>query len=245
VEPDDEQGLAAVLGLFAALLVPMVLGPVREEVGQANVALLLGAVVVATGAAGGRRAGYATSVVAVLGFNFFHTVPYQSFNVEAGRDIVTLGLLFVAGFVASEVAHRSRVARRQAETSHLAITRLGALAGDLAAPRDASAIAHAAEALIARQLPGIEAAVEVPAGPDPITRLGHDGTIEPAPGSRVRTAVELHRGPVAVPITFGDESYGRIVVPPSSPPLDHDDWLTIGILADHVALALAGARSRG
>ncbi len=240
-EPDDEQGLAAAVGLLGAVAVPMVLGPLREQVGQANVALLLAGVVVATGAAGGRRAGMATSVVAVLSFSFFHTRPYLSFDVDAGRDVVTLALLLLGGGVASEAAHRVHVSRRQAETSHLAITRLGELAGNLTTPHDPEAVVTLAETLIAHQLPEVAAAVEIPPGPRPMARAHRDGTLDPVPGSRVRTAVELHDGPVAVPITFGEETFGRIVVEPASGPLDHDDWLTVRILADHVALALAGA----
>lgn len=241
IEPDDEQGLAAALGILGAVAVPMVLGPIREQVGQANVVLLLAGVVVATGAAGGRRAGMATSVVAVLAFNFFHTRPYLSFDVDAGRDVVTLALLLLGGVAASEAAHRVHVSRRQAETAHLAITRLGELAGNLAAPHDPAAITAVARSLVARQLPGVTAAVEIPTGPRPMARAHRDGTVEPVPGTRVRTAVELHDGPVAVPIAFGEETFGRIVVEPGSGPLDHDDWLTVRILADHVALALAGA----
>ncbi|HMJ76551.1 MAG TPA: DUF4118 domain-containing protein [Iamia sp.] len=237
-EPDDEVGLVAAGGVFAALLVPMVLATVRDEVGQANVALVLAGVVVIAGAAGGRRAGMATSVVAVLAFNFFHTRPYLSFTVDGGHDLLTLGLLLVSGVVASEVAHRSRQAQAEERAARATVARVGRLASDLAHGEPDDVAGHA-ERLVRAEVGAASVRVEIPVGPEPLPRAHRDGCLDPEPGSRVRRSAALHDGPVAFPITFADRLFGRVVVDASDGVLDPDTVATVAVLVDQVALALA------
>lgn len=237
-EPDDEVGLVVAGGMLAALLVAMALAPVREQVGQANVALLLAGVVVIAGAAGGRRAGMATSVVAVLAFNFFHTRPYLSFDVDAEHDLLTLVLLLGAGVAASEVAHRQRRAGAVERAARASVARVGRLAADLAHGLPADVAAHA-EALVRAEVPGADVRVEIPAGPDALPRAHRDGTLDAEPGSRVRRAAALHDGPVALPIRFGDRTFGRVVVDAGTGILDPEAVATVAVLADQVALAVS------
>lgn len=238
-ETDDEVGLVVGGGVLAALLVPMALAPVRDQVGQANVALVLAGVVVIAGAAGGRRAGMATSVVAVLAFNFFHTRPYLSFDVDAEHDLLTLALLLLAGAVASEVAHRHRRAIREEDEARRTVVRVGRLASWLTHP-DGDVAARTEEMVRAELGPGIAVRVEIPAGPEVVPRVHRDGSLEPEPGSRVRRSAALHDGPVAFPIAFAGRVAGRIVVVAPPGVLAPEAVATVAILADQVALA--GAR---
>ncbi len=243
-ETDDEVGLVMAGGVFAALLVPMALAPVREQVGQANVALLLAGVVVIAGAAGGRRAGMATSVVAVLAFNFFHTRPYLSFTVDGAHDLLTLGLLLAAGAVASEAAHRHRRALREEDEARRTVARVGRLASSLTHP--GNDVAATTEALVRAELgEAASVVVEIPVGPAAIPRAHRDGSLDPEPGTRVRRAASLHDGPVAFPIAFAGTTYGRIVVAAPDGALAHEAVATVAILADQVALAVARSAPAG
>src|SRR5262249_37443823 len=89
-EPD---GLfsAALFSLLAVLLAGAMVG-VRDDVDNANVALVLMTMVVVSAIAGGRLPGVAVSVVAALSFNFFHTEPYESLRIRSGNDVLTVAL---------------------------------------------------------------------------------------------------------------------------------------------------------
>jgi hypothetical protein len=180
----------------------------------------------------------ATSVVAVLAFNFFHTRPYLSFTVDGGHDVLTLGLLLVGGVVASEAAHRSRRAQAEERAARATVARVGRLASDLAhgAPHD---LAGHAERLVRAEVGAAPVRVEIPAGAEPLPRAHRDGSLDPEPGSRVRCSAALHDGPVAFPITFADRVFGRVVVDASGGGLDPDTVATVAVLVDQVALALA------
>lgn len=238
-ETDSEVGLVVAGGVFAALLVPMVLAPVREQVGQANVALLLAGVVVVAGAAGGRRAGMATSVVAVLAFNFFHTRPYLSFDVDAEHDLLTLVLLLAAGGAASEVAHRHHRALAEEDAARRTVARIGRSAFALAHPGDGDVVSRTEDLVRAELGPRATIRVEIPVGPVEIPRAHRDGSLDPEPGSRVRRAAALHDGPVAFPIAFAHRTFGRIVVDAPNGTLAHEAIATVAIVADQVALAVS------
>ncbi|HEX7135483.1 MAG TPA: DUF4118 domain-containing protein [Iamia sp.] len=238
-ETDDEVGLVVGGGVLAALLVPMVLATVRDEVGQANVALLLAGVVVIAGAAGGRRAGMATSVVAVLAFNFFHTRPYLSFTVDGAHDLLTLALLLVAGIGASEMAHRHRRALTEEDEARRTVARVGRLASDLTHPGDQDVVVVAEDLVRSELGPTATVRVEIPVGAVVIPRAHRDGSLDPEPGSRVRRAAALHDGPVAFPIAFAERTFGRIVVDAPDGTLAPETVATVAILADQVALAVS------
>ena len=114
---DDSVAVAAG-GAALAIAVAAVLVPLRDELGSANMALLLVLVVVAAAAFGGRVAGVATALAASLSFNFLYTKPYLTLRIHSGRDVVTTALILIVGFAVGELG----VARsRQSDTrrSHL------------------------------------------------------------------------------------------------------------------------------
>ena len=116
--------LAAAGGGIAVLLIAMALGPLRDWMGNTNVALILLAVVVAAAAAGGRVAGVVTAVVAGLSFNFFHTQPYLSLDIDSREDIITTLLLVLIGLVVGELAQFFEGERRKGQAHHAELQRL-------------------------------------------------------------------------------------------------------------------------
>lgn len=104
--------VAAVLGPVA---VAAVLSPLRGSLTAANVVLLLVLVVVAVAASGRRVAGILAALSSTAAFDFFFTVPYLSFAIDARDDVETAVLLVVIGTAVTELALWGR--RQQARSS--------------------------------------------------------------------------------------------------------------------------------
>lgn len=75
---------------------------VRQDMGIANVALLLAAITIGA-ALLSSLGGLTTSVVAAMSLNYFHTEPIHSFRISAGSDLLAVALLAVLGLMVSAV----------------------------------------------------------------------------------------------------------------------------------------------
>jgi K+-sensing histidine kinase KdpD len=105
--------------LAASVLAPpavcALLIPFRDNVDNANLALLLVVVIVAIAAMGVRPAGILAAVSSAVWFDFFLTAPYNSFEIRHQDDIETTLLLVVIGAAVTEIAIWGR--RQQARAS--------------------------------------------------------------------------------------------------------------------------------
>ena len=105
--------------LTASLLAPpavcLLLRPFREHFDNANAALVLVVVIVAVAAFGIRLAGVIAAVSSALWFDFFLTLPYDSFRIDNSNDVEQAGLLLVIGIAVTQIAIWGR--RQQAEAS--------------------------------------------------------------------------------------------------------------------------------
>ncbi|MFJ5712854.1 DUF4118 domain-containing protein [Streptomyces sp. NPDC093105] len=115
---------AVAAAVIAPFLVALALLPVRASVAPTNLALVLVVVVVAVSALGNRWAGALAAVSAVAWFDFFHTEPYQSFDIRDRADVETALLLLVVGLLVSQLAARARVMRSVAGTDAEHLERL-------------------------------------------------------------------------------------------------------------------------
>lgn len=94
--------LAGPLAVCGALI------PVRTTVSDANLALVLVAVVVAVAAIGNRLAGGLAALSAAVWFDFFLVPPYGQWTVADAADLVTTVLLLAVGLAVSQLAARAR-----------------------------------------------------------------------------------------------------------------------------------------
>ena len=105
--------------LTASLLAPpavcALLIPFREHFDNANASLLLVVVIVAVAVFGIRLAGVLAAVSSAVWFDFFLTVPYDSFTINSSDDIEQAVLLLVIGVAVTEIAIWGR--RQQAKAS--------------------------------------------------------------------------------------------------------------------------------
>ena len=76
----------------------------RDHLLNANVALVLVLVVVLAAVGGGRSAGAVAAVSAALSFNFFHTVPYLTLEIDSADDVETTLLLLAVGLAVGQLA---------------------------------------------------------------------------------------------------------------------------------------------
>jgi K+-sensing histidine kinase KdpD len=87
----------------------------RDSFDNANAALLLAVVIVAVAAFGVRLAGILAAVGSAVWFDFFLTVPYNTFTIDSRDDVETTILLVLIGVAVSEIAIWGR--RQQARAS--------------------------------------------------------------------------------------------------------------------------------
>lgn len=120
--------------MFGPFALAAALIPVRSSLQHTNAALVLVLAVVAVAATRQRGAGAAAALSAGLGFDFFLTSPYESFDIHGAGDAETAALLLLVGIGVSELAWWGR--RQQA-----AATRAS---GYLSGLHDAAQIAVAA-----------------------------------------------------------------------------------------------------
>ena len=103
-------GGAAPIGVAAALV------SLRDHMLNANVALVLVLVVVLAAVGGGRSAGAVAAVSAALSFNFFHTMPYLTLEINSRDDVETTLLLLAVGLAVGQLASYRRHPSRSGES---------------------------------------------------------------------------------------------------------------------------------
>lgn len=111
-----------VLGPLMAIVVAWVTESVSDDMGVANVALVLALVCVAA-ALVHPGAGLLTSAVAALALNYFHTVPIHSLRMSESDEITTVVLLVVHGLAVSigaTLRARSKVGTHRVNVSDAA-----------------------------------------------------------------------------------------------------------------------------
>lgn len=196
----------------AAMITAAALVPARDELGGANVALVLVLFVIGAAAAGGRVAGVVTALCAALSFNFFHTRPYNTLRVNDAKDMATIGLIVVVGLAVGALG----VARnRQSDTrrSHLrsmhVMEQIASMVNLGRAADEVWPVAH--DGLI--DLLGLrDAVLEVPAGEQALPQVEHDGRVDTPQRTFVRDGFTLPASGVSLPLCADGRPIGRIVL---------------------------------
>lgn len=116
--PRPGRGLAVGLGGIAAAL--LVLVPLRDQVDETTVALLLVLPVLAAAVIGGRRSAIIAALAAGLAFNLAFVRPYGTLTIDAWEGVIDIVVLVVVAtttgtLVAQEAERREAAERRAAE----------------------------------------------------------------------------------------------------------------------------------
>lgn len=204
-------GLAAAVGLvaLAAALIPL-----RSWLGNTNIALVLVVGIVAAAALGGRTAGLAGSFAAALAYDFFHTVPHYTMNVEARVDRITTVLLFVVGVLVGEIVVRTQRAKQEAVTREDEVVLLRRTA-HLASATDPKDLIPMLEEEIGDVLGLWFCRYQREPVDHPIPRLTRHGVTVPA-GVPPFTG-DPNSWSVELPVHVGEREVGRFVMVPHEP----------------------------
>jgi K+-sensing histidine kinase KdpD len=248
----DGDGAIWGAGAFAAsLLLGVALEPVDHQVGLENLALLYLLLVVVTAAVGGRAAGFVASLSAVLSYNWFFTTPYHTLRIDSARQILTVVLMFAAGFIASLGGRTSRRATVAAREEAAAIRMLTSVNLAAAGGRDADQVA-AGELL---SLLGAQAVSVVRAGrrgervtaqagepneqldPDTLPRLDEEGRIPIGHRRAIGGLFVLPAGGIAVDLVHDGRRRGALVIEPAvDRPLLRSTRMAVAAAAHALAL---------
>ncbi len=227
-------------GLVLPVAVAAALVPFRTRVDNTNVALVLVAVVVAVAATGGRASGLVTAVSAALSFDFFHTLPYQSFSIARRTDVETAVLLLIVGLIVGQLSSRSMRHRVDAHESSLDIARLHAVAELVAAgaPPDEVILAVRNELKYLLSLRGCNFSYAFDERPHP--RLERGGEVVLAGMQWGTSEMGLPGKEVDLVVNGRGQPFGRFVLfPTPGQPVSWDRRALAVALADQVGAALA------
>lgn len=237
--PRERDGsIAVAAGPITALLAAGLLGNVRGDVGSTNVALVLAGVVVIA-ALTGRTAGLLTAITAAVGYNFFHTVPYHSFRISSGRDVVTVVLLCVIGVIVSEIGawrRRAQSAAKRRLRGSQTLEETSAMLANGAAPEKCWL---AIRAMLIETLGLADCRFE-PGVVESVDRLPRSGSLASSSMRFGRHGFELPETGAAIEVAFRDHVFGSIVLVPKSDAGTTIDARQVAVaLADQYAVALA------
>jgi len=240
---EDEQ-VRTVVGIAFATLGPVVVAlllvPIRSEVDNANLALILVLVVVVAAIIGGRRAGAVAAVMTTISFDFFLTKPYLSLKVETSNDVETVLILLGVGLLVGAVASRRRRAERERDQAADAITHVHRVA-DLVA-RDVS-LADVADA-VRRELRDLlslhDCFLEFPPFLYVMPRLERGGNVDASEQRWFASGIALSPDGVELPVLArGTETARFVLIGDPEVAVTIEERVAAVALADQLGTALA------
>jgi hypothetical protein len=221
----------------AALLIPS-----RGHLDAADDALVLVLVTVAVASRGNRAAAALCALVAAVSFDFFLTVPYQSFRISGNRDLTTEILFVVVGLLVGELAVRGQRHRRAAVEGRYELSRLHNVAERIADGEepDFVLIAVAAELRDLLSLQDCRFVWDPPS--ERGARIDPDGTVRLNPLQWPTGSAGLPTRQVQLPVRGGGRNVGTFLLTPTpSLPISQERCVVAVALADQLGSILSGS----
>jgi hypothetical protein len=212
VEDSERRLIGLAVGGLGPVLVALVLVPFRDTLQNANLALILMAVVVVAAIVGGRGAAALAAVTATLSLDFFLTVPYNSMRIESADDIETVLIFLAVGLLVGEIAARFRQSRRDRERASSAIERVHRVAARVAEGAGLSDIATVVVAETRAVLHLQDCWLEIPSGHWPAPRLERAGTIEERDLHWGEKGFVLPEDGLQLPVLDAGREIGRLIL---------------------------------
>ena len=239
-----ELAVGLAIAAFAPLLVAGILVPFRDDIASANVVLVYVLVVVFGAAAGTRRTGALTAVVAAMSYDFFFTHPYQSLKIENGDDILTTLLLLAIGLIVAEIVAYTRRHRARADTRSdeiAVLRRTAALVASGATPVEV-------RTAVQDELVGLLSLIECRYEPAPFTsslpRIERSGGIDGPHRRWLGGEFTLPALGAEIPVVARGRTFGRyVLVPDVSVGVSIEERIVAVALVDQVGAALAADAS--
>jgi hypothetical protein len=242
VSPLRSNWFAIATGGLAPIVVAVLLVPLRDEIDNANLALILVLVVVVVASLGGRRAGAVAAATSTLAFDFFLARPYLLARIESADDIETLLILLAVGLLVGELASRARRARRDQEQAANAIQRVHRIADTVAQGRPLAVVLASVQSELIELFGLWDCWLELPPFLWVIPRMDRGGTVEGADHEWRDAGFTLPRDGVELPVVARGAEVARLVLlagPDTAASLDQR--VVAVALADQLGAAMAAA----
>jgi hypothetical protein len=241
---NDDERLRTVAGIGFAALAPVVVAlllvPVRSEVDNANLALILVLVVVGAAILGGRRAGAVAAIMATLSFDFFLTKPYLSLKVETSNDLETVLILLGVGLLVGAVASRGRRAERQREQAAEAISCVHRVADLVARGASLPDVADAVTSELRTLLSLHDCFLEFPPFLYVMPRLQRGGNVDASDQRWFASGIALSADGVELPVLEqGVEAARFVLIGNPEVAVTIEERVAAVALADQLGTALA------
>jgi len=243
--PSEGRGIDIALGGLAPILVGAALVAVRGHVEPANIALVLGIIVVAAGTLGGRAAGAVAALTAAASYDFFHTKPYLSLLIHDADDVEMTVLLLVLGLISGQLAWQARVTARQRDGGRGGLDQIRRLADQVARGEESADVIAAARAELIELFELVECQFEAAPFRDrlDLPQLERNGVVDHRryrmrPGGDLE--VELPAEGIVLPVLSRGQIVGRFILdfgPGSGATLEQR--VVAIALADQVGASLA------
>ena len=243
--PDNmELAVGLAIAAFLPLLVAGLLVPFRDDIASANVVLVYVLVVVFGAAAGTRRTGALTAVVAAMSYDFFFTHPYQSLKIENGDDILTTLLLLAIGLIVAEIVAYTRRHRARAETRSDEIDVLRRTAALVASGAASNEVLRTVQ----DELVGLLSLVECRYEPAPfvssLPSIQRTGAVDGAHRRWLGGEFTLPAFGAEIPVVASGRTFGRFVlIPDTSVGVSIEERIVAVALVDQLGAALAADAS--
>lgn len=238
--------MGAALGGLAALALAALLLPLRDELANTSIALILVLPVLLGAVIGGAAGGAVSSLSATASFDFFFTRPYNSLTISRAQDLETALLLLVVGLLVGTVAAHGRRASVAAERAGLDVRRIHRVAELVADGSSAEAVIDEATVQLTAMLNLAACPYEPQPVGLPLPRLDRTGVVVGAPHRFAGQGFALPAGGTELPVLGQGRQWGRFVLQPGedrSGVLLEERILAVAI-ADQVGAAIAAENNR-
>ena len=256
MDDGDDGLLYLAAGPLAAILLGMLLVPLRDYTTASNLTFVFMALTIAVSALGGRPAAVATALCSALSLDFFLTRPYLRLTIEEKHDVIAFVGLAVCGLIAATLGPEGgerrtlRAERAHRELLHVAVSQLetaGPLESRLARILNASRAALPLAAVLARDGHGrlVAASERAQALPTPTEVLQLDTLLPPVISDHdlAQRGLALPKEGARLALAVGDRQVGWLDVWGNGRPLRVEARQTLSDTARLLALLLARAES--
>ncbi len=225
---------------MAALLVPW-----REQLDAADGALFLVVVIVAIASTGRRLAATVAAIVSALAFDYFLTIPYESFRITNHQDLISEILLIVVGLAVGELAARGRHHRDAASMSSQRVAQLHAVTELTATGQDPALVVVSAASALRELLTLRECRFTREDAGGATARVTPDGDVVIGSETWSTEALGLPTRNVDLPVRSSGWLLGHFLLTPTPGVRISSEQLRVAVaIADQVGAALATEEPR-
>jgi K+-sensing histidine kinase KdpD len=225
---------------MAALLVPW-----RDQLDAADGALFLVVVIVAIASTGRRLAATIAAVTAALAFDYFLTIPYESFRITNHQDLISEILLIVVGLAVGQLAVRGRQHREAASRSSQHVAQLHAVTELTATGQDPAFVVASAARELRDLLTLRESRFTREDSGSAAARVTPDGDVVIGNETWSTDALGLPTRGVDLPVRSGGWLLGHFLLTPTpGVPVSAEKLRVAVAIADQVGAALAAEEPR-